>query len=332
MYSTRNDRSTFGRLTHSPRTPGGSSGPISIFQGNRICARYSDGSILRTCLQDSKPRFADRLLFRTPAQGKIAEHFDQEKNGVYAWRKRPECAFPLGRCGKIRRGHRCDVGAYASEVGAAVFRLSRAFEQLGCRKGRKARTPVSAPVEQIVTNLDEHHQGEELRKTCFFGPRIPAIVPCAVVPLTKGDCGQRRQGDPDHCLPIVGGFLPNSLTTRKPKPRPVPFGLAQVAEVAAVHRTRRFVGGKLLPEPAVAAFAELMLVEVVVDQCAQVEQAAQGRALFSPQPLPACSCNEIKRHDAKSSQRRRRPLPPIPKSTGCHASGDVEDGIHNHDY
>ena len=110
----------------------------------------------------------------------------------------------------------------------------------------------------------------------------------------------------------------------------VPFGLAQLAEIDAVCSAPDFARGKLLPEFAVAAFAELALVEVIVDQCAQVEQATQGPTLFWPQRLSARSRHEIERHDAKSPERRPRPLPLVPRKTGCRASGHMEEGAQNH--
>ena len=181
-------------------------------------------------------------------------------------------------------------------------------------------------------------------------------VQVAAVRLAQRDFGQRRQGNPDYLFSIVGDFPQNVRLTWKPRfrqrgqshfrqprlrrgarenwdspqVRPIPLDAAQAAKVDAVDGACGFVGGELPPEPAVTAFAESVFVEVIVDQCSEIEHGVQSPAFFRPQPLPVGSRREIEGRHAKSSKRRLRPVAPRPAKTGYYASDRVEESVQNH--
>ena len=121
------------------------------------------------------PALSIASCFACPRRARLLSNLTRRKTAYTHGANGQNVHFRLGAAARYVAAAVSTFCARA-EVGDAAFRLSRALQQLGCCKGWKARTPVSAPVEQIVANLDEHHQGEEVRKTCFFGPRIPAIV------------------------------------------------------------------------------------------------------------------------------------------------------------
>jgi hypothetical protein len=80
--------------------------------------------------------------------------------------------------------------------------------------------------------------------------------------------------------------------------------------------------------------AELVLIEMVVDERAQIEQAAQSPSFFPIERPSARSRREIERRHAEAAQHRSRLLPSSPKKarscTRSCISGSTEEAAMRH--
>jgi hypothetical protein len=218
------------------------------------------------------------------------------------------------------------IGSHLCDAGAAAVGLLLGLQQRGRGKRRQAIAPIVAPVEQVVAKLKEHHQREEVGKAGVFGRRLPRIVEVGATRRANRDCGQGRQGEPDDVFAIFGGPVEKPWLRGRSQLWPISLDATQLAEVGEIDGARVFLGSEQFPEVAVAPIAEPMLIEVIVDQCAEIEEAGERSASFSSQSLPLNSRREIERGNAERAEQRFRPLSLGLNKTRSHASGSLDEG------
>jgi hypothetical protein len=206
-----------------------------------------------------------------------------------------------------------------SETRAAHSVKFRITEQLCRYIGWEVFTPVLAPIQEVVANLDQHDERIEVLKMFFFAANLLPFKAARVLRLRQRDCGQSREGKSHNIFAITGNLVYQISTVRDFKARSVTLYPAKLAKIHTVNGPSRFVRRQLFSELTVVEFAEVVLIEVVVHQRAEIHQAIQGQAFIAIESLTARPRDIIQCRNAQTAKGRARSILPESEKTGNHS-------------